>query len=274
MSESTGAFRGFEYAGWTDDGVCVEYDKHFGAVTTQSVPPLLEAARVKRGSKVLDICTGAGYAAGLAAARGAEATGVDFSATQLAMARRRYPTATFDQCDGDVLPYPDASFDAVVNSFGMPHFADPDAAIREAFRVLRSGGRFAFTVYDIPQRAIGLGAVYAAVQAHGKTSVSLPAGPNYFLLSDPAESEGRLVAAGFQAVSITQVPQTWRVSSPDEIFDAVVHGSVRAAATLKGQSSEAADTIRAAVRERLSAYKVGDRYEVPMPAVLVAATKA
>jgi SAM-dependent methyltransferase len=237
------------------------------------VPALLDAAGVAQGSRVLDVCTGAGYAAGVAAERGAEATGVDFSAVQLALARRRYPAVTFQECDGDALPYPDETFDAVVNSLGMPHFTDPDAAIREAFRVLKREGRFAFTVYAHLQQAIGLGAVYAAVQAHGAMDIGLPPGPSYFLLSDPAESERRLVTAGFQAVAVTQVPQTWRVSSPDEVFDAVVHGSVRAAATLKGQSPEAFEAIRGAIRATISAYRRGEYYEVPMPAVPVSATK-
>jgi ubiquinone/menaquinone biosynthesis C-methylase UbiE len=95
----------------------------------QSVPALLDAAGVGQGSRVLDVCTGAGYAAGVAAERGAEATGVDLSAAQLALACRRYPAATFQECDGNVLPYPDEPFDAVVNSLSMPHFTEPDAAI-------------------------------------------------------------------------------------------------------------------------------------------------
>jgi ubiquinone/menaquinone biosynthesis C-methylase UbiE len=149
--------------GWQDDRVCTIYDASFGAVTRQSVPALLDAAGVGPGCHVLDVCTGAGYAAGMAAERGAVATGVDFSATQVALARQRYPRATFQEGYGETLPFPAESFNAVVNSFGMPHFADPDAAIGEAFRVLRRGGRFAFTVWAGPQHAIGLGAVYAAI---------------------------------------------------------------------------------------------------------------
>jgi ubiquinone/menaquinone biosynthesis C-methylase UbiE len=140
MTESTDSFRAFEYAGWRDSSVCTQYDQHFGAVTTQSVPALLDAAGVAQGSRMLDICTGAGYAAGVAPERGAEATGVDFSAIQLALARRRYPAVIFQECDGDVLPYPDETFDAVGNSLGIPHFASPGAAIHEAFRVLKRRG--------------------------------------------------------------------------------------------------------------------------------------
>lgn len=273
MTSSTDSFREFEYAGWRDDGICNKYDEHFGAITIQSVDALSDAAGVAKGRRVLDVCTGAGYAAGLAAERGAEATGVDFSITQVEMARARYPKATFQECDGIDLPYPDATFDCVINSLGMPHFEDPDAATREAFRVLKRGGRFAFTVYDNPQNAIGLGAVYSAVQAHGSMDIGLPAGPNFFLFSNPTEAETRLKAAGFQFVSVTTVPQTWSLSSPDEIFDAVLSGSVRAAATLKGQSPEVFEAIRAAIRDTISAYKQGEKYEVPMPAVLVSATK-
>ena len=273
MTTSAPSFTEFERAGWSNELTCQKYDQHFGAVTTQSVTALLDAAGVRKGSRVLDVCTGAGYAAGLAAERGARATGVDFSAAQVELARERYPAATFQEGDGTTLPFADQTFDCVVNSIGIPHFANPDAALREAFRVLKRGGKFAFTVYDVPERAVGFGAVYRAVQAHGTMKIGLPQGPNFFLFSDPAESTKRLVAAGFESVSVTTQPQIWSFSSSDEAFEALLHGSVRGAATLKGQDAEALKKIWATISDIFSGYKQGDRFEVPMPVVLVSAKK-
>ncbi|WP_432785791.1 methyltransferase domain-containing protein [Cyanobium sp. BSA11S] len=96
------------------------------------------------------------------------------------MARAHYPAATFQEGDGTSLPFSGETFDSVINSIGMPHFADPDAAIGEACRVLGKGGKFAFTVYDAPERSVGFGAVYQAVKEHGTMNVGLPQGPNFF----------------------------------------------------------------------------------------------
>ena len=89
MAKLDESFRDFELGGWEDESVCSDYDQHLSTVTIQSVGALLDAAGVRQGRRVLDVATGAGYAAAIAAERGAEAIGVDFSASQLNMARNR-----------------------------------------------------------------------------------------------------------------------------------------------------------------------------------------
>jgi SAM-dependent methyltransferase len=267
------AFAEFERRGWEDRTVCAAYDANLGAVTTQCIAALLAAARVERGAHVLDVATGPGYVAAAAAARGTQVSGVDFSATQLAHARARQPAVDFREASADALPFQDACFDAVVCNFGMPHFPDPQAALREACRVLVAGGRLAFSVWDAPDRAVGFGAVYAAVREHGVLHVGLPAGPNFFLFSDPAHCMRAVTQSGFVDVSIAIVPQVWRVHDPDALFDAILDGTVRAAATLRAQRPEALAAIRAAVCHRLEAFRTSEGYDVPMPARVVAGTK-
>ena len=131
----------------------------------------------------------------------------------------------------------------------------------------------AFAVWDVPERAVGFGAVYVAVRAHGSMDVGLPVGPNFFFFSNPEQSVKSLREAGFASPACHQVPQVWRLADPDQLFEVVTEGSVRAAATIRSQSSGARDAIRAALRETVMAYKRGDHFEVPMPAVIASAVK-
>lgn len=273
MSLELQAFHAFEHTGWTDPQVCSHYHERFSQVTRQSVEALLDSARVAAGSRVLDVATGAGYVAGAAAARGADATGVDFSEQQVALARGLYPGVTFHVGSADALPFADGQFDCVVCAFGMPHFPDPAKALAEASRVLKPSGRVAFTVWDAPERAIGFGAVYAAIRAYGSLDIGLPTGPSFFLFSDSAECTRALTGARFASPSVATVPQVWSLDSPDEAFDTIVHGTVRASATLRAQTPSARDAIRRALREAISQMRSGDRYVVPMPAVLDSAIK-
>jgi ubiquinone/menaquinone biosynthesis C-methylase UbiE len=273
MANSGQSFREFEQAGWENPGVVTGYHEHLSSVTTQSTQALLDAAGIGDRSRVLDVATGAGYVASAAAERGAEPIGVDFSAAQVRMAREKYPTVRFEQADAEALPFEADTFDAVVNGFGMCHLSDPDLALREAFRVLKRGGRVAFSVWAAPERAVGIGAVYAAVRAHGSLDVGLPVGPNFFLFSDPEQSMKALRSAGFASPEVRQISQVLRMATPEKLFEVIAEGTVRAAAMLSAQSPPAMEAIRAALRETVAAYKLGDYYDLPMPAVVATAAK-
>jgi ubiquinone/menaquinone biosynthesis C-methylase UbiE len=208
------SFGDFELAGWEDESTAAEYDRHLSLVTTQSVEALLDDAHLSSGHEVLDIATGAGYVAAAAARRGARPVGLDFSATQVRLARERYPSIHFEQGDAQALPFDADTFETVVIAFGLCHLPNPDIGLREAFRVLKPGGSVAFSVWDMPERSVGMGALYAAIRAHGLLDVGLPAGPNFFLFSSPEQSTKALRAAGFDSPTFRQVPQVGATPIP------------------------------------------------------------
>ncbi len=267
----TEAFRDFEHAGW--ETVARQYHHHFARLTTQATGPLLEAVGAGEGMRVLDVATGPGYAAVAASLRGADAVGVDFSAAQVALAREQYPTLEFHQGDTEALPFPDESFDAVVSNFGMLHFARPERALAEANRVLRTGGRVAFTVWAKPEEAKAFGIVLGAIETLGDMNVPLPPGPPFFRFSDADECRRVLVEAGFAAPEIAQVPQVWTLPAPEALFDAIYEGGVRVRAILRAQTAEALDAIRTAVCDDAKTFERDGVTEIPMPAVLASAAK-
>ena len=267
LSESEiGAFSAFEKAGW--EKAAEPYHHHWGSLSAQSADAMLDAAGVVAGKDVLDVGTGAGYVAAAATRRGARATGLDFSAAQVELARRQLPGTTFRQGDAENLPFGDGSFDAVVSGFTVNHLPHAERAFAEAFRVLRPGGRFAYTVWAPPEQSDGFGIVLKAIEAFGSASASLPPAPPYFRFADPGEAHPVFAAAGFVDMSFVLVPQVWKHRSSDDLFDAFDKGAVRATAMLRAEPPETRERIRIAVRAAVEALQSGGVYVIRVPAAL------
>lgn len=93
---------------------------------------------------VLDACTGTGRQLAWLAADATSVTGLDQSPGMLAVAKAKIPTASFllgSLCDDHDGELPDASFDLVVCSLALTHFADIDEPIATLARLVRPGGR-------------------------------------------------------------------------------------------------------------------------------------
>jgi len=266
-------FKSLEHAGWSDPGVSATYESYFTSLTSQSIGPLLDAVGAGPGVRLLDVASGPGHLAFEAAKRGATVVGCDVSPSMVEIARRLYPNVEFRAGDAEDLPFEDASFDAAVMNYGLLHLSRPELAIQEAFRVLRAGGRFAFTVWAPPDRARGFGLILDAVASVGNANVPLPPGPPFFRFADGAESMRVLKATGFTDVKVIDVPQRWQLSDANALLEVFEEGTVRTRALLKGQTPQQIAAIRAAVAHSARQFAVGGHLDIPMPAVLSSARK-
>lgn len=126
----------------------------FAPIATFTIPPaahLVEFAGVQQGESVLDVACGTGVVAVTAALRGAMVRGLDLSPVLLEDAVRNAAVVDasieFTEGDAEALPYPDASFDVVLSQFGHMFAPRPEVATAEMLRVLKPGGRIAFSTW-------------------------------------------------------------------------------------------------------------------------------
>lgn len=135
------------------DRVSRVWDRSFVPATDAMRERVLDLAELRRGERVLDVCTGTGAATFLAARRVGQrgyVLGIDGSRGMLAKAQakaaeRGLVNVEFRLMDATSLGLPDASFDAVISSFAsLEGVYDAVAVFCEWYRVLSPGGRLCF----------------------------------------------------------------------------------------------------------------------------------
>ncbi len=126
-------------AGWWVDGFTDGADPEY---EEQIIP--MAAERLKGMTRLLDIGTGDGQLARLAARDGIETVGIDPTLNQVKVALQRAGGPSYARAEAATLPFADESFDGVLACLVFEHISAVDQAIAEVARVLRPGGRFLF----------------------------------------------------------------------------------------------------------------------------------
>lgn len=151
-----------------------------------------------RGKRVLDVGCGAGTDLVRFAQGGAMVSGVDLSASAIALARQNFEqrglTADLREADGEHLPYPDASFDLVFAHGVVQYTPNSAALVNECRRVLKPGGEAIFQVYNRISWLNGLSKLMKTPLEHEDAPV----------LGKYSAGEFRALLGGFREVRIVE----------------------------------------------------------------------
>jgi len=267
------AFRRFERE--AHGRKAVSYHERFAAVTQRAIAPLLDAARVGAGTRLLDVAAGPGHLAAAAARRGARVTGVDLAPEMVAIACRLYPTVTFQEAQAEQLPFPDGSFDAVTCAFGVGHFPEPECVLAEFSRVLAPGGVAALAWWDGFARNRINGIFHETILLLGVSAPhAVPAGPPMDRYSDGVRFAELLDSAGLEEVAIGEVSFEHRVHDADELWMMAMGSFARASSLIGAQSEAVQRDIRAAVGAAASRYATADGLAIPVAFLIASGMRA
>jgi SAM-dependent methyltransferase len=173
------------------------------------------------------------------------------------------------EADALALPFGDRQFDYVLCQFGVMFFPDKRAAFREAWRLLRPGGRFMFNVWgDREGSPFDLAATVAG-EFLGRDPASLVSPP----YNGVGVVQADLTAAGFSAINRETVTKVIRSASARDAAMTMTHGGmIRAAieAQMPGRLAEITEATAAAIEARFGSGPV----EAPLRALLFTAVRA
>jgi ubiquinone/menaquinone biosynthesis C-methylase UbiE len=258
------------------------YEKYGSKTFETYAAPLLKSAGLKQGQHVLDIACGPGIPSLMAShlvGTGGTVTGVDLAPGMVELAKKKaeergLKNITFQEADGEALPFPDESFDVVLCNHGLVHMTDRTRALNEMKRVLKkTDGVLALSVWSTPDRALTIGIVAGTIRELWPVAV-VPGAPMWFDFGPEGVLEKTLLDIGLKDIRTSRFSTALEVGSPEEYWEGVVGISGRLQMLLKNIPEDVASQIRLNIIKAAERFRGGDhKIRIPCEEVIAVARK-
>lgn len=242
---------------------------------------LVADARLRSGLRVIDLGSGTGYPALLAAQTvgpTGSVIGIDVAADMLAVAARKakrlgLTNVTFRTDDVTTLPFETASFDAVTSRFCLMFLPEIPKAAAEITRLLKPGGWVAAAVWSAPERNPSIGLSMAVIKQFLELPPSDPSAPGIFRLANPGDLAGMLQQAGLADVTDQEFLGEWSYASTEEYYTSLMEIAAPVQNLMAKLSDAHKQEVKRLITQAAAQYRRGERITFPLAVRMVAARK-
>jgi enediyne biosynthesis protein CalE5 len=242
---------------------------------------LVGEARVRPGQRILDLGSGTGYPALLAAqAVGPQGNvvGLDLAEPMLDVARRKahalgLTNIRFQAGDVSTLPFDAGSFDAVISRFCLMFLPDVQKAAAEIARVLKPGGYLAAAVWSLPDKNPFISIPMNVVKQFIDIPPPAPDQPGIFRLAKPGDLRGIIERAGLTPLSDEEVTGESVFPSAQEYFTSLLDIAAPFQALFAKLSPSQQSQAETDIKRGAQQYEAGGSIALPIEVRIVTGRK-
>jgi len=259
--------------GWKKwDELTMDFLRPMGEAIITSIKP-------SGAKKILDIAAGTGEP-GLTIAtmlEGGKVVITDLAEDMLAIAkenasRRGITNIETKACDVCDLPFADNSFDAISCRFGFMFFPDMQLAANEMARVLKTGGKIATSVWNIPEKNFWVTATMGTINRNMELPAPPPGAPGMFRCAKPGLMKEVFEKAGFRNITEKEVPSKLNSGTVQTYWDMMTEIGAPIVAALSQADENMRQKIKREVFE-LVTQKYPGNVAIDASAIVISAEK-
>lgn len=232
------------------------------------------------GQTILELAAGqgdVGFAVAPLLGEDGRLVSTDFSPAMLEIARRRgeqlgLTNVEHRVLDAESIELEDDSVDGVLCRWGFMLMPEPATALAETRRVLRAGGRLAFSVWGSGERNPWIALAGRILVAHGHMPAPQPGEPGMFVLGDEGKLRDLVEGAGFTVARIEEVPVSNDFPSVEEYVRRSTDMGGMFARAWSEAPEEERERMTEELRDAFAPYALDGRYELPGVALCAAAS--
>src|SRR6185437_5072935 len=242
---------------------------------------LVGDARLRTGLRVLDLGSGTGYPAILAAQTigvDGSVVGIDLAEHMLTVAERKAKrlglhNVTFKVGDVTSLPFESAFFDAVTSRFCLMFLPEIQKAAAEIVRVLKPGSWVAAAVWSAPEKNPSISLSMAAVKQVIVLPPTDPMAPGIFRLAQPGDFADILERAGLTDITDQEFLGEWSYGSTDEYYTSLMENAAPIQNLMATLSETQRQEVKRLIINAASQFQRGAHITFPIAVRMVAGRK-